>query len=62
VHRIAGRESLVTPVATPAENAVVDKPAVSSSKEVANSKVSVITNGLHTDLGDLPLGLGIQKP
>jgi hypothetical protein len=77
VHRVAGRESLVTPVATPAGNAVDDEPAVFSSKEVANrtgsitheeiserayEEASVIKNELHTDLEDLPLGLGIQRP
>jgi hypothetical protein len=66
----------MTPVATPAENAVDDKPVVSSSKEVANrtglithdevseiayDKAIVITNKLYTDIKDLLLGLGIQR-
>jgi hypothetical protein len=36
VQQVASRESLVTLVATPTENAVDDDPAVSSSKDVAN--------------------------
>jgi hypothetical protein len=66
----------VTPVTTSAENAVDDKPVVSSSKEVANqtglithnevseiayNKAIVITNELYTDIKDLPLGLRIQR-
>jgi hypothetical protein len=68
---------LVTLVATPAENTVDDEPAISGSKEVANqtgtithnkvddrahNKATVITNELYTDIEDLLLGLGIQRP
>jgi hypothetical protein len=68
---------LVTPVATPAENTVDDEHAISGSKEVANrtgtithdevddrahDEATVITNGLYTDIEDLLLSLGIQRP
>jgi hypothetical protein len=68
---------LVTPVATPIENTVDDEPTISGSKEVANrtgtithneldnrahDKATVITNELYTDIEDLLLGLGIQRP
>ena len=66
--RIAGRESLVIPIATPVENALDDEPAVFGSKEVtdktglithdevkerAYDEAIVITDGLHTDIKDL---------
>jgi hypothetical protein len=68
---------LVTLVATPAENTVDNEPAISSSKEVANrtgliihdkvdkrayDKATIITNELYTDIENLLLGLGIQRP
>ena len=41
VQRVAGRGSLLTPVATPAANALDDDPAVSDSKDHANLTVPV---------------------
>jgi hypothetical protein len=56
---------------------VDDEPAISASKEVANrtgliihdkvderayDKATIITNKLHTDIENLLLGLGIQRP
>ena len=70
--RVAGRESLVIPVATPVENALDNEPAVFSSKvtnqtglithdevkERAYDEVIVIIDELHTDIKDLL----VQRP
>lgn len=67
----------MAPIATLAENALDDEPAVSNSKEVANrtgsmicdevderayNKATALTNKLLTDIEDLLLSLGIQRP
>jgi hypothetical protein len=75
VQRVASRGFLVTPIATPAESALDNEPAVSDFEEDANrtdsithddvdervhNEASLITNELQID--DLLLGLGIQLP
>lgn len=77
MQRVAGHGLLPTPVATPAESTLDGEPAVSDSKEDANQtdsithddldervhdKYDLIRNELHTDVEDLPRGLGTQWP
>ena len=75
MQRVAGRGSLVTPVATPAESALDDEPAVSDSEdtnrtdsithddvdEIVHDEANLTTNEL-TDINDLLVDLGIQWP
>jgi hypothetical protein len=73
VQRIAGRESYLTPVATPAGHAVDDQPTVISSRDVASwtgstapetdnrtcDETTSITDTPDTDIG---LGFRVREP
>ncbi|PMD66207.1 uncharacterized protein K444DRAFT_166194 [Hyaloscypha bicolor E] len=47
VQRVTSRESLVTPVATPVENALDDEPTASDSKEVGDRTDSITRDVLQ---------------